>query len=93
MQVSIAEIERRSAEALIAHGAASWQASSVARAVARAEETGNIICGLYYLESYCVQLVSGRVNGTVEPEVTKPRPGAVAVDAGFGFAQPAFERG
>jgi (2R)-3-sulfolactate dehydrogenase (NADP+) len=45
----------------------------VARAVARAEETGNVICGLYYLESYCVQLLSGRVDGTVEPEVRAPR--------------------
>ena len=63
------------------------------RAVARAEETGNVICGLYYLESYCVQLTSGRVHGQVEPEVTMPRPGVVAVDARFGFAQPAFTRG
>jgi (2R)-3-sulfolactate dehydrogenase (NADP+) len=47
----------------------------VARAVARAEETGNVICGLYYLESYCVQLLSGRVDGTVEPERVPPRAG------------------
>ena len=93
MQVSVAEIGRKSAEALVAHGAGAWQAAEVAKAVARAEETGNIMCGLYYLESYCVQLVSGRVNGTVEPVVKTPRPGAVRVDAGFGFAQPAFARG
>ena len=93
MQVPVAEIRRRSAEALIAHGAGAWQAGEVARAVARAEETGNLICGLYYLESYCVQLVSGRVDGTVEPRVTSPRPGAVTVDARLGFAQPAFARG
>lgn len=93
MQVSIAEIERQSAAALAAHGAADWQAGEVAKAVARAEETGNIICGLYYLESYCTQLKSGRVDGRVEPKVTTPRPGAVTVDARFGFAQPAFQRG
>lgn len=93
MQVSVAEIECKSFEALIAYGAGEWQARSVARAVARAEETGNIICGLYYLESYCVQLASGRVNGTVDPVVATLRPGAVCVDAGLGFAQPAFERG
>ncbi|HSG57404.1 MAG TPA: Ldh family oxidoreductase, partial [Paracoccaceae bacterium] len=62
----------------------------VARAVARAEALGNVICGLYYLESYCTQLASGRVNGTVDPVVSRPRPGAVLVDAKFGFAQPAF---
>ncbi len=92
MQVSVAEIERTSAEALIAHGAGDWQAAEVARAVARAEATGNVICGLYYLGSYCVQLVSGRVRGTADPVVTSPRPGAVTVDAGLGFAQPAFAR-
>ena len=93
MRVSVADIERRSAEALVAHGAGDWQAKEVGRAVARAEETGNIICGLYYLESYCTQLLSGRVDGTVEPMVSSSRPGAVTVDAKFGFAQPAFSRG
>lgn len=63
MTVSVAEIERKSAEALRAHGAGPWQAAEVARAVARAEQTGNVICGLYYLESYCLQLTSGRVLG------------------------------
>lgn len=92
-EISIADIERVSHAALLAHGAGAWQAAAVARAVARAEETGNIICGLSYLESYCVQLTSGRVKGAVEPVVTTPKPGVVEVDAGFGFAQPAFETG
>jgi (2R)-3-sulfolactate dehydrogenase (NADP+) len=92
MQVSVAEIFENSRAALLAHGAGERQAEAVARAVARAEETGNVICGLYYLESYCVQLQSGRVNGTVEPEVARPAPGCVRVDARFGFAQPAFAR-
>jgi (2R)-3-sulfolactate dehydrogenase (NADP+) len=92
MRISVAEIEQTSRAALAAHGAGEWQAAEVARAVARAEETGNVICGLYYLESYCVQLVSGRVKGRVEPEVTRPRPGTVRADARLGFAQPAFAR-
>ncbi len=90
MKISVAEIETRSFDALTAHGAGDTQARHVARAVARAEALGNVICGLYYLESYCTQLASGRVNGTVDPVVTRPRPGAVLVDAKFGFAQPAF---
>lgn len=93
MQIKIDRIARMSAEALMAHGAGRWQADEVARAIARAEETGNVICGLYYLESYCRQLVSGRVDGRVEPRVATPRPGTVTVDARFGFAQPAFARG
>lgn len=90
MKITVQEIEATSKSALLAHGAADAQAGHVARAVARAEALGNVICGLYYLESYCTQLASGRVNGTVEPVVTKPRGSAVLSDAKFGFAQPAF---
>jgi (2R)-3-sulfolactate dehydrogenase (NADP+) len=91
--ISLNVIEDTTRTALIRHGAAPWIASEVAKAVRKAEAVGNRICGLYYLESYCVQLQSGRVDGTVEPIVTRPRPGTVAVDAKFGFAQPAFMRG
>lgn len=91
--VSLTEIEEKTAQALIAHGADQWIAESVAQAVRKAEEIGNLVCGLYYLESYCTQLETGRVDGVVEPVVTRPRTGAVQVDAKFGFAQPAFARG
>ena len=90
--VTLEEIEAASFDALRGHGAEDWIAREVARAVRRAEQTGNVICGLYYLESYCTQLTSGRVNGAVAPVVTRPRPGAVLSDAKFGFAQPAFAR-
>lgn len=90
--VTLDEIEALSVAALTRHGAAPWVAAEVARAVRRAEETGNVICGLYYLESYCLQLASGRVKGDVEPVVTRPRPASVKADAKFGFAQAAFAR-
>lgn len=90
MKISVGEIEAQSRAALLVHGAGDKQAAAVAKAVARAEALGNVICGLYYLESYCTQLASGRVNGTVDPVVSRPRPSAVLVDAKFGFAQPAF---
>jgi len=92
-KVSLAEIEEVTRAALVAHGAEDWIAGEVARAVREAESHGNRICGLYYLESYCQQLESGRVKGDVAPEVSRPRPGAVVVDARLGFAQPAFARG
>lgn len=91
-QVSLAEIEATTKTALERHGAMPWIAAEVARAVRKAEAVGNRICGLYYLESYCTQLRSGRVKGDVDPVVTQPRPGVIAVDAQFGFAQPAFAR-
>jgi (2R)-3-sulfolactate dehydrogenase (NADP+) len=93
MKIDVTEIEARSLAALTAHGAGETQAAAVANAVARAEALGNVICGLYYLESYCTQLASGRVDGTVTPVVSLPRPGSVMSDAKFGFAQPAFTAG
>jgi len=80
-------------QALITHGAADWVATEVAKAIRKAEATGNLICGLYYLESYCKQLVTGRVKGDVEPVVSLPKTASVKVDAGFGFAQAAFAKG
>ena len=91
--VALREIEETVQAALMLHGADAFPAAEVARATARAEATGNRICGLYYLKSYCDQLRTGRVNGTVMPNVTALRPAAIEVDAGFGFAQPAFSYG
>ena len=92
-QVTLDQIQSVTTKALQVHGAADWIAESVAHAVRVAEAQGNVICGLYYVESYCKQLVSGRVNGTVEPVVTRAKPSVIEVDAGLGFAQPAFARG
>ena len=90
MKITLTQIHDTTKAALVAHGAGDTQAGEVAAAVAHAESHGNVICGLYYVESYCTQLASGRVNGTVQPEVSTPRPGSVYADARFGFAQPAF---
>lgn len=93
INVSLDQIEQHSILALVNHGAVEWIAKEVAKAIRKAEANGNLICGLYYLESYCTQLKSGRVNGVVDPVVTKPRPASIMVDAKFGFAQPAFAKG
>ncbi len=93
VQISLKDIQDTVQAALMAHGADAFPAAEVARAVAAAESVGNKICGLYYVESYCQQLVSGRVNGTVIPTVRTPRSAAIHVDALFGFAQPAFAYG
>ena len=91
--VSLDEIETVTAQALVRHGARDDVAASVAQAVRVAEANGNRICGLYYLESYCRQLETGRINGIAEPVVTVDRPGAVRVDGRLGFAQSAFAAG
>jgi (2R)-3-sulfolactate dehydrogenase (NADP+) len=93
VSVTLDEIEETTCAALRRHGASKWVAECVADAVRKAESVGNRICGLYYLESYCTQLTTGRVKGDAAPQVSRPRPGVVEVDAQFGFAQPAFARG
>ena len=92
-QISVVNIFSLSKAALLKFGALDWIADAVADAIAKSESVGNRICGLYYLESYCMQLQSGRVKGNVEPIVSKEKSGIVTVDAKFGFAQPAFNRG
>ena len=91
--ISLDEIEETTRKALATHGASEKIASLVAHAVKVAEENGNRICGLYYVESYCLQLASGRVDGVVEPTIHVDRPGTVRVDGHFGFAQSAFATG
>ena len=88
--VAVSEIERTVREALVRAGATAPVAATMADAVAWAEARGNRVCGLYYVESYCAQLRSGRVRGDATPAVDRPRPGTVTVDAADGFAQPAF---
>ena len=61
--INIKEIYDISRTALVQHGALTWVAGEVASAIAASESVGNKICGLYYLESYCEQLISGRVDG------------------------------
>ncbi len=91
--ITLDEIEQTTRAALARHGAGPEASMTVAHAVRVAEGNGNRICGLYYLESYCRQLATGRVDGVVEPEVTVDHPGAVRVDGRLGFAQPAFAAG
>lgn len=91
--IALDEIEDTTKRALVLHGATHAIAADVALAVRSAEATGNKICGLYYLESYCQQLRTGRIDGAAQPELRIDRPGAVRVDGKLGFAQTAFAAG
>ena len=90
---SIDQIFALTKNALIAHGASDWQADEVAKATAHSESYGNVICGLQYVESYCIQLATGRVDGRADPKISTPRASAILSDARMGFAQPAFAKG
>ncbi|MEE3354272.1 MAG: Ldh family oxidoreductase [Actinomycetota bacterium] len=93
ISIPLDKVEEITRRCLTHHGAADDVATEVARAVRVAEGNHNRICGLYYLESYCLQLKSGRIDGHAKPVVNVDRPGAVRVDGRLGFAQPAFAAG
>jgi (2R)-3-sulfolactate dehydrogenase (NADP+) len=93
VQVSVKDIEDATQSALLLHGAGSFAAAEVARAVARAEATGNAEGGLLLLETHCRQLLAGLVKGEVVPVVETLRSACIVVDAGGGFAEPAFAYG
>lgn len=91
VSVSITDIAQTAKAALVAHGAEDAVAASVARAIARAEQTGNVVCGLYYLQSYCDQLGTGRVNGKNQMVATDLSETILRVDCKDGFPQVALE--
>jgi (2R)-3-sulfolactate dehydrogenase (NADP+) len=72
-------------------GASAENAASVARALLGAEADGLKGHGLSRIPSYLAMLKSGKAKGTAVPRSERPRPGILAVDAGFGFAYPAID--
>jgi len=66
-------------------------ARSVARALIAAEMDGLKGHGLSRVPMYAAQAKVRKIDGTAIPIVTRPRPGLIAIDAGFGFAFPAIE--
>lgn len=91
MRIAIREIEDLAAQALQRHGTRPGAAASVAQALARAEAEEVPVCGLFYLPFFCAHLGNGKLRGDAEPKVAQRQPAALLIDAGQGFAQPAFD--
>jgi (2R)-3-sulfolactate dehydrogenase (NADP+) len=91
--LTAAEIEDLARRSLLDAGASQAAAGSLAAAIAAAEAEGMASHGLAYLPIYCSHLRCGKVVADAVPEVTRPRPGLVCVDAGNGFAHPAIDAG
>src|SRR5258707_1094453 len=66
-------------------------ARGVARALIAAEADGLKGHGLSRTPTYAAQAKVRKVDGTFKPLATHPRPGLIAIDAGYGFAFPALE--
>lgn len=66
-------------------------ARSVARALVAAECDDLKGHGLSRVPMYAAQAKARKIDGMVKPLATHPRPGLIAIDAGYGFAFPALE--
>lgn len=83
--------ELRIAALFAAAGASPANAASVAWALVMAEADGLKGHGLSRVPTYLAMLKAGKIDGTVVPIASRPRPGVLAIDAGHGFAYPAID--
>ncbi|MEM7239825.1 MAG: Ldh family oxidoreductase, partial [Pseudomonadota bacterium] len=89
--LSIDDARALATDSLVRCGAGPMQAGSVADALVEAEVIGQDGHGLRRLLSYGPQVQSGKIDGTAVPEVKLVRPGALAINAHYGFAYPAID--
>lgn len=92
-RLTLNEVEELAERRLRDAGASEFQASPVARSIRLAERDGVRSHGLMYLPIYAEHLACGKVDGAAVPRLSRPRVGAVVVDAGNGFAHPAIDLG
>jgi len=93
MRMTLDEVETEAMTALQAAGASAAQARPVAQSIRAAERDGMRSHGLLYLPVYVEHLRCGKVDGQAQPQLARPRAGAVVVDAAHGFAHPAIDMG
>ncbi len=91
--MTLDEINALALSALVAAGATQEQAKPLAAAVAAAEADGIASHGLAYVPTYCEHLRCGKVDGKATPDVSRPKPSLIVVDAKSGFAHPAIDAG
>lgn len=91
--LSLTELETLAIAALQAAGINPDSAACTARALVTAEAEGLASHGLSRIPFYADQALSGKLDGQAIPTVTRPAPGVIRVDAGFGLAYPAIRAG
>ncbi|RED11331.1 Ldh family oxidoreductase [Pontivivens insulae] len=89
--LTLEQAEALATAALIACNTSAENAAATARALVRAQADGQGGHGISRVPSYAVQARAGKVDGHAVPRIEDVREGLFRVDAGFGFAYPAFE--
>ena len=90
-KLPVAQLTDRVASVFTAARTSDENARHVARALITAEIDGQKGHGLSRIESYAAQSAAGKVDGFARPVLSKPRAGALLIDAANGFAYPAIE--
>lgn len=93
MRMGLDEVEALAFARLTEAGATELQARPVARSIRMAERDGVRSHGLMYLPIYAEHMTCGKVVGKAVPQMSRPRVGAIVVDAAQGFAHPAINLG
>jgi (2R)-3-sulfolactate dehydrogenase (NADP+) len=89
--LTLADAEALVTRALMRARTSESNARSVARALVAAEADGLKGHGLSRTPMYAAQTKVKKIDGLATPQVGRPRPGLIAVDAAHGFAFPAIE--
>jgi len=91
--LTLADVAALTRRVLVASGTGEGNAASVTASVVAAEADGIHSHGLARLPTYAEHVRCGKVDGRATAVVTRPRPGAVVIDAACGFAHPAIDAG
>ena len=91
--LTLAEIEALSFDALVAAGTSPENARPLAVATAMTEADGVASHGMAYIPIYCEHVQCGKVDGMAVPVLDTPKPSVVTVDAATGFAHAAIDLG
>lgn len=89
--LSITDARNLAIKALVNSKVSDENAASVANALIAAEVSGQAGHGLSRVPSYAAQSRTGKVDGFAIAKAEIAKPGLLLVDAGFGFAYPAFD--
>lgn len=87
------DLEDLATRVLTASRTSEQNAAAVAAALVKADADGIASHGVARLPAYADQAKAGKVDGFATPAVSRPKTGAVRVDAASGFAYPAIDAG
>ncbi|SCB45490.1 Ldh family oxidoreductase [Rhizobium multihospitium] len=91
MHLSLAEAETLIMEALQRNRVSAENARSVAVALVAAEAAGQGGHGLRRVPAYAGQAKVGKTDGFATPQLSRPFPAVLRIDAGNGYAYPALD--